>query len=458
MDSILKAERNEPLVQSNKDDDTIHCERLNRIFDKIIANVSIDFTSQEIQDIQMAINIMLERIVAKVNDRGKFKIARIQPVGSMADKTSIWKFDKEREEHFLEFDNLAVLENYVQYYSHMEEKCAGCIELTNAPVKLKRLTQPYFICNQYSSEYILETGLFNELFLNEINKCLSLLCDCLSITFHKRFLQYQQIKFQDNAAKCEHGGDRCTIDMPTGTLSVSTSIFVDRSCFNSGPSKCSLVFLWLSKVHSLSAPDRRFLNELQQIDTLPIYVDFLPALESMKPLTSGEGYGHEYFIVPKRCNTGINCKGWRKSWCMDEIKAFNNGESKTHKKCYQIIKYILEKSETVTTWVKGISIEHYDVKTVIVKHCLACSNSSDNCLECVIEILKELLIAYNLGKLENFGESTSKFNILSHHKYCDITKFYFIKLIEIMRSLGIEDTLETFIQRLTEMKFPSSGT
>ena len=74
--------------------------KLKETFDNIITRVGIDFTNQEIQAIQAAIHGLLERVVAGVNKRGIFSVARIQPAGSMADKTAIWKYDKKTEEHF----------------------------------------------------------------------------------------------------------------------------------------------------------------------------------------------------------------------------------------------------------------------------------------------------------------------------------------------------------------------
>ena len=229
--------------------------KLKEILDNIVTRVSIDFTNQELQDIRAAVHRMLERVVARMNERGVFSVARIQPTGSMVDKTAIWKYDEKREEHFIEFDFLAVLENSVGYHSIVEEEhsCPGCIDLVNAPVKLKRLRQCYIGYRQYTAETLKYKEVISELFLNEINWCLSLLCDCLIVTFHKKAFTTGRIKFQPRSSGHEHACDRCAIDMPTGTLSVNSYIYVDHY-FNDGPSKCSMIFLWTSKAKSLSAP------------------------------------------------------------------------------------------------------------------------------------------------------------------------------------------------------------
>ena len=69
------------------------------------------------------------------------------------------------------------------------------------------------------------------------------------------------------------------MDMPTGTLYVNTEIDIYQRI--NGPNNCSLIFQWISKTKTLSAPDDLLLQKPQPISSLPIYVDFLPALESM---------------------------------------------------------------------------------------------------------------------------------------------------------------------------------
>ena len=262
--------------------------KLNTFFDKIVTNVRIDFTNKEIQDIQKAIHEMSERIIASVNTQGIFSVAR-----SMADRTAVWKFDKKRGEHFLEFDFLAVLEYSVEHYSCSEEQndsCPGCIDLEIVPAKLERLRKCYIIDRAYDD--VEDRFVFNQLFFHEINLCLASFCHCFSVTSDK--FTYA-ITFQSTPSEHEHGCDRCTISMPTGALSMNTYGSTD-------PSACSMILIWTSKAKRLSAPDKFLLHEPQQITRFPIYVDFLPALESRKTKASGDGYEHDYFIVPKHCN------------------------------------------------------------------------------------------------------------------------------------------------------------
>ena len=58
---------------------------------------SRNYSKQEILDIKAAVHTMLERVVARVNERGLFKISRIEPCGSMAEQTAVLKFSKRQE-------------------------------------------------------------------------------------------------------------------------------------------------------------------------------------------------------------------------------------------------------------------------------------------------------------------------------------------------------------------------
>ena len=81
-------------------------EKLQEIFHHIISNAPVDFNNEETQDIQSAMHTMLERIRTRVNSRYIIDIARIQPTGSMAERTSLWKYGLRRN-LYLEFDFLA---------------------------------------------------------------------------------------------------------------------------------------------------------------------------------------------------------------------------------------------------------------------------------------------------------------------------------------------------------------
>lgn len=92
-----------------------HKRKLNAYIKKIAKNAAVDYSNQEIQDIEGAVKKVLNRIKDKMNERGLFKISRIEPNGSMAEHTSIgnWHGSSQINKGVfvnLEFDFLAVLE------------------------------------------------------------------------------------------------------------------------------------------------------------------------------------------------------------------------------------------------------------------------------------------------------------------------------------------------------------
>ena len=54
---------------------------------------SVDYSCNEIEDIQTAVLELMERIVSKINERGLFYISRIEPCGSMVEKAALCKTD-----------------------------------------------------------------------------------------------------------------------------------------------------------------------------------------------------------------------------------------------------------------------------------------------------------------------------------------------------------------------------
>ena len=125
--------------------------------------------------------------------------------------------------------------------------------------------------------------------------------------------------------------------MPTGTLLVNTETNIEPR--SNDPNNCSLIFLWRSKSKTLSVPDKLLLQKPQSVSSLPIYVDFLPALESRKHY-SATCDEHGFFIVPKRCKVcrcGDSDHRWRQSLCIAELYAFKTEMSDNHRSCYQIM-------------------------------------------------------------------------------------------------------------------------
>ena len=223
--------------------------------------------------------------------------------------------------------------------------------------------------------------------------------------------------------------------MLTGPLHVNTEINIYQGSL--GPNNCSLIFQWISKAKTLSAPDQLLLRKPQPISSLPIYVDFLPALESLTPTPSGPGDEHDFFIVPKSCNLcdlGYSGYNWRKSWCMAEIHTFTSKISDTHSRCYQIMKYLSE--------ARGLdALPNYHIKTVVLRHHITCSNTTDGTVECVMGMFRDLLRAYKTKKLLSYQ---SNLNILDNDGYNKYFANNYERYITKLCSVSDTDTWEIF--------------
>ena len=411
-------------------------EKLEEFFHHITSIASVDYTNQEIKDIQNAVSIMLERIRTRVNRRGIFNIDRIVPSGSAAEKTSLWKFYI--GDHYLELDFLSVLKNTIRQCEDQtsQQYCQGCITIVIIPVEYERLKQ-YYNTDEFSAENLKDKDVISDLFLNEINYCLTSSCDCLSLQCDKDKYGRYKISFRPASVEHNHGCGECTVDMPTGTLHVNTEIKIDQN--SSGPNACSLIFQWTSKTKTLSVSDKLLLQEPQPISSLPIYIDFLPALESLKPTSPGPGDEHDYFTVPKSCNICYDeesFRRWRKSWCMDEIQAVTLAMSDKHRRCYQIMKYLSE----VRVFGK---LSNYHVKTVVLRHYTTCSDTTDDCVDCVMGMFRDLGQAYKTNELLSYQSNLNISNKANsyHSNYCE---HYITRLC----SVSDTDSWETFIRKI----------
>ena len=448
-------------------------EKFKEFVQHILSNAAIDYTSQEIRDIKGAVATMLERIKTRVNDRGIFSITRIVPSGSMAEQTSMWRKTSLDEETYLEFDFLAVLKQSIKQCETeaVQSKCEGCIEIVSPPVELQRMRQYYDREDGFSSETVKQKRVMGNLFLNEINYCLTSDCDCLilkcEIVFIGNTVEEFNISLRERSSSKENRStcDMCSVETPTGTLSINTGIkIVPRS---TGPNNCSLGFIWKSKAKSLTAPDKLLLQQPQPLHSLPIYVDCIPALEYRKPTSSGTGGEHDYFVVPKSCNVihdGYDDDDddeeekkkkkkkkkknsedvlvhedsfkWRKSWCLAELDAFKTGISDKHKRCYQVMKYL-------SAVLCPVSIDSYHIKTAVLQHHLTCSDTNLDCIECVMRSFRELLHAYNKKELLSYK---SNLNILRESDFLlDNNMFKCEGLLNKICSLSETVTWSTFV-------------
>ena len=360
------------------------------ILEEVNTRASIDHGNQEIRDIQTALHTVLERIVTRVNERRIFKISRIVPCGSMVERTTVLKFNI-CNEMYTEFDFLANLE-YSPNIICRDHGCGQCVKVSELPVSVGAMSK----LQGYNDKFWSDGTRCDHLFWREINTCLGSDCHCFYVQCDKEptFPTYSYIL----AAECksDYRCDKCVVEMPTGILRVNHSVAVGS---DPTAAKCSLAFMWTSKANTLPVYDYLLQEEARQVTSLPVHVDFLPALEVRKP----DEATHDFFLVPKDCNgCGYDEDNWRKSNCMAEIAYIVKEMSEKHRKCYKIIKYFLS---TVVIEVISPNINWYYVKTVTLNHSRECSDSSEDCAECVLKILTDLKHVYETKTLTSFHES-----------------------------------------------------
>ena len=156
--------------------------KLNKLVEKIIDRATVDYNNPEFQDLQSAVHELLTRIVPKINERGIFNISRIQPCGSMVEKTAVWKIRKRRRfsgKTYTEFDFQAVLEGSTA----SSPTCTGCVRIVNAPVSLKHIGYHYKETKDFLTSSINVPTTIDNLFLQELTCCLVSLCDCLRVEY-----------------------------------------------------------------------------------------------------------------------------------------------------------------------------------------------------------------------------------------------------------------------------------
>ena len=385
----LKLKENTRLHYPKLDDTRTN--KLNKLLDELVTKASIDYGNQEIRDIQTAVHTVLERVVTRVNERGMFKISRIVPCGSMAEQTAVLKFDYEKE-MYTEFDFLANLEYSPNIICRYHD-CKQCVKVSELPVPVGAMSK----LQEYGDK-LLSAGTAercDHVFWREINTCLGSDCQCFSVQYNDHIITPSYS--YKLAAECEsdYRCDKCVVEMPTGILRVNHSEYVGRY----SAAKCSLAFMWTSKANTLPVYDSLLQERARQVTSLPVHVDFLPALEVLK--AEPDEAVHDFFLVPKYCN---GCRyvfrvrnNWRKSNCMAEIAYIANEMSEKHRKCYKIIKYFLSITHI-------FNINWYYVKIAALNHSRECSDSSEGCAECVLKMLIDLKHNYETETLTSFHE------------------------------------------------------
>ena len=254
--------------------------KLNKLLNEVVTKASIDYGNQEIRDIQTAVHTVLERIVTRVNERRIFKISRIVPCGSMVERTTVLKFNI-CNEMYTEFDFLANLE-YSPNIICRDHNCGQCVKASELPVRVGAKSK----LQEYDDKFWRHFNKFgrhgtasrcDHLFWREVNTCLGSDCQCFSVQYDDDESMLPSYSYKLGAeSESDYRCDKCVVEMPTGILRVNHSVSVGRHA------NCSLAFMWTSKANTLPVYDRWLQAEARQVTSLPVHVDFLPALEVTK--------------------------------------------------------------------------------------------------------------------------------------------------------------------------------
>ena len=356
--------------------------RLNSFFEDILDNVAIDYDNEELSDVRSSILDFLKRTVERINKRGLFKVSRIEPCGSMAEMTSLWKFPssyKMQVHGSIEFDFLAVLDKQT-HHVHRTAKCSFCMEVLEPAMDTDRLSHEHGDLLAIKN-YSCDPHTVDALFKKEIYFSITSECSCFSLVesplnSHKG---YQNCRLEPTSFKYQNSCNRCGIKNKSGEL--------QPACWEEYES-CSFLLLWTSFNQSLFSPDPEDLTKQTPVQHLAVYVDFLPAIEVIddKDLT------HVCFLVPKQCQPcGFLSSTWRVSTCKDEVQAIAIMSEK-HRRCFQLLKFLLQAQYSTS----------YHLKTAVLNHNSTCHDSSEDCPSCVFSVLRDLRRAYKSNHLKSF--------------------------------------------------------
>ena len=433
--------------------------KLNGILDELVTKARVDFSNPEIQDIQSAVSEMIERIKTGINERGLFSIYRTEVCGSMAEKTAMWKPAGRSNQPYIEFDFLAVL----QAACDIKPGCQECFYVNTPPMNLDLLEKYYGSLYSSYLEYKLKRRNIVEIyFTRETNNCLAS-CGCQEVIY-KDQKHWEAYTFEPSStcSKTQQGCEKCTVDRPTGTLRVKTSVEIGGIA---PAARCTLVFQWTSKAKTLCTRDCVCLPETEKMNNLTIHIDFLPALEVFQSKqqsadvaacsssglvlnpTSSEDE-HYCFLVPKRCVVCRTYIKWRRSGCRAEIDTIVNKMSDKHRKCYQVLKHLTRFTSP------PYCLNNYHLKVAILRHNSSCSDAGENCAECVFKVLDELRHAFKTRQLKSLH---SQAYLLKHD---GVIFFRFGKLSKLISTLkramcsavSESDSVSSFLEKLKNFR------
>ena len=377
---------------------------LSKLCSDIIAKAAVDHDSTEIQDITSAMEELLNRLFSDeitVRYSGyklKFRCSSILPCGSMAEKTSLWKYTRRQggERKYIEYDNLVLLD-YVESGIKIwpgDEDCQGCRRL-------------------YIGKHKVDYDSFRVAFLNTLFSRIDTKCSC-----HAE----PNDTCSDNDSRDSRPCDYCRVDRGTGYLHIAKVADFNRRNVKLSE-HCSLVVYWTSHTGSLMAPNINTLELTEIIKRLVIRVDILPAFVIPSNRDDDES-GLRRFVIPMDCPR-CRYRGFMVSYCRYEWKAIHNA-SNMHKQAYSMLKFLYGQ---FSYWTETDDyLNSYHAKIEFITHCQTCTDHGEDCTRCVINILQSLVEAYtsrslNLPTFHGLGSLTldyddnnnyiSKLNILS---------------------------------------------
>ena len=354
---------------------------LSKFYCDIVAKAAVDHSNPEIQDIKSAVEELLNRLISGDIDMDyvyydefqstlKFRCSYLQPCGSMAEETALWKSVKRqgRESHFIEFDFLVVLDNQRHVVNIGPGRCKGCRKI-------------------YIGDHAVWNDGFVDAFLTALYSRINAMCNC---------------HVDSNATSSENDNhdsrpcDQCRVDKTSGYLQIAkvanfTKWNVKRS------EHCSIVLFWTSHTDSLLAPNIGTLQLTERIKRLVIRVDILPAFE-----IPGNGDGDQTeikrFVIPKECPRCYTSYRFMVSYSMYERNAIHNIVSKKHKQSYKIIKFLY--GQFIYWTEEDRYLNSYHAKVAFLTHCQTCTGEEEDCTRCVTVILQSLVESYTSEYLE----------------------------------------------------------
>ena len=396
---------------------------LSKLCSDILAKAAVDHDSPEIQDITSALEELLNRLfrdeitvnysnwqpLKSFHATLKFRCSSILPCGSMAEKTSLWKYTRRQggERKYIEYDNLVLLddvENVIRIKPGYGN-CQGCREL-------------------YIGDHVVSAYVFVCSFLDTIYSRIDIMCSC-----HAE----PNDTCSDNDSRDSRPCDYCRVDRGTGYLHIAK--VADFNRWNVKYNEhCSLVVYWTSHTGSLMAPNINTLELTEIIKRLVIRVDILPAFVIPDNRDDDES-GLQRFVIPKTCpSCGVGSERLMVSYCRYEWKAIHTDASSMHKQAYSMLKFLYGQS---SFWTETDEyIKSYHAKIAFITHCETCTDDGEDCTRCVTDILQSLKKAYTSDFL-NLPKFHGLRSLMLGHQFDNksIYKLYILSMISVVSQL-----------------------